>query len=80
MANTIDYSISEATDLTLTNVKPILLDEKGNEIPQPIKVQLYRVNQWVTIPRGDSLKITVTESEEVAYYNSLATEGELTIA
>jgi hypothetical protein len=33
--------------------------------------QLYRVNQWVLIPGGDTLKLAVETSEEVAYFMSL---------
>lgn len=34
-------------------------------------VQLYRVNQWVKVPGGDTLTLTVETSEEVAYFMSL---------
>lgn len=42
--------------------------------PMEQKVQLYRVNFWVTIAPNDSLKIVAQTSEEVAYYSAMASD------
>jgi len=34
-------------------------------------VQLYRVNQWVVLNGGDTLKVKVETGEEAAYFDSL---------
>ena len=34
-------------------------------------VQLHRINEWVLVKAGDTLKLGVTKSEEVAHYMNL---------
>lgn len=79
-----DYSAPAV--ITITNIDPGVIDKENTKVvdaavvvayttpPMPQEVQLYRVNFWVSIPVGDSLKIVAQTSEEVAYYAAMNSE------
>ena len=43
-----------------------------NNTNRDLNIQFYRVNLWTPIKTGDTLTISVENSEEVAYYLGLA--------
>lgn len=80
---TIDISTNLPAVVTITNVaKEVEAHDAGTKpnaegkkvITATRTVQLYRVNQFKELQKGDVLKVTAETSEELAYYTSLANE------
>lgn len=77
----IDYSTVPAT-VTITNNTPaVAIDDPGAEVRgltekfSDVKIQLFQLNDFVTVPAGDSVVLKIETSEEAAYYASLATDA-----
>ena len=66
----------DAGAIQLADPSAIQTDEHGKYVLTNAdrQVQLYKINQFVTIPSGDSLKVVAETSEEVAYFASLAND------
>lgn len=66
----------DAGAIQLADASAIQTDANGKYVLTSAerKVQLYKTNQWITIPAGDSATVVAETSEEVAYFLSLAND------
>lgn len=61
----------------LQNATDIQVDDAGNKFvleDGTRRIQLYRVNSFVDIANGDSVKLAIETSEEAVYYKGLECE------